>query len=46
MGINIYYIPVGVKSTAHIFGLFGDQKTLTQLAEFGLYTRRAETLLL
>ena len=24
--INIYYIPIGVKSTAQIFGLFGDQK--------------------
>ena len=23
--INIYYIPIGVKSTAQIFGLFGDQ---------------------
>jgi len=34
--INIYYIPIGVKSTAQIFGHFGDQiNTLTQLAEFG-----------
>jgi len=24
--INIYYIPIGLKSTAQIFGLFGDQK--------------------
>ena len=24
--INTYYIPIGVKSTAQIFGLFGDQK--------------------
>jgi len=24
--INIFYIPIGVKSTAQIFGLFGDQK--------------------
>jgi len=23
---NIYYIPIGVKSAAQIFGLFGDQK--------------------
>jgi len=22
----LYYIPIGVKSTAQIFGLFGDQK--------------------
>ena len=44
--MNIYYIPIGVKSTAQIIGLFGDQKnTLTQLAEFGLYTRRVEMLL-
>ena len=26
MRTNIYYIPIGVKSTAQIFGLFGDQK--------------------
>jgi len=43
--MNIYYIPIGVKSTAEIFGLFGDQKnTLTHLAEFGFYTKRAKTL--
>jgi len=42
-GINIYYIPIGVKSTAQIFGLFGDQKYFDS-AESGLYTR-AETLL-
>ena len=24
--INIFYIPIGVKSTAQIFRLFGDQK--------------------
>jgi len=24
--ISIFYIPIGVKSTAQIFGLFGDQK--------------------
>jgi len=23
---NMYHIPIGVKSTAQIFGLFGDQK--------------------
>ena len=44
--INIYYIPIGVKSTAQIFGLFGDQiNTLTQLTELGLNTKRAEMLL-
>ena len=42
-GINIYYIPIGVKSTAQIFGFFGDQE-YSGSAEFGLYTR-AETLL-
>ena len=26
MRINIHYIPIGVKSTAQIFGLSGDQK--------------------
>ena len=26
--VNMYYIPIGVKSTAQIFGLFGDQKIL------------------
>jgi len=26
IGISIYCIPIGVKSTAQIFGLFGDQK--------------------
>ena len=26
IGINISYIPIGVKSTAQIFGPFGDQK--------------------
>ena len=26
LGINVYYIPIGVKSTAQIFGPFGDQK--------------------
>ena len=41
---NIYYIPVGVKSTAQIFGLFGDQK-YSDSAEFGLYTKKAEMLL-
>jgi len=43
MGINMYYIPIGVKSTAQIFGLFGDQK-YSESAEFGLHTRD-ETLL-
>ena len=33
-----------MKSTAQIFGLFGDQK-YSDSAEFGLYTKRVETLL-
>jgi len=41
----MYDIPIGVKSTEQIFGLFGDQKNTLDSAEFGLYTKRAETLL-
>jgi len=43
VGINIYDMPIGVKSTAQIVGLSVIRK-YSDSAAFGLYTR-AETLL-
>jgi len=43
--INIFYIPIGVKSTAQIFGLFGDQKYSDSVSRIWFIPKSAEMLL-